>query len=94
MPLASKSGQLAGFMFDQTSAHMQEDNGLICDAIPEDEEYGTNPMAIDDPGREIEITDMNLRGQERVSAANFHLLSLLGQGSFGKVYLAKKKRWR
>ena len=36
-------------------------------------------------GHEIEIKDINLGSGETVSAANFDLLRVLGQGSFGKV---------
>ncbi len=35
--------------------------------------------------QEIEVGDVNLEGSEKASPAQFELLRVLGQGSFGKV---------
>ncbi|ELT94418.1 hypothetical protein CAPTEDRAFT_229226 [Capitella teleta] len=39
---------------------------------------------------EIEVTDMMKKSSERVDASMFELLKVLGQGSFGKVFLVRK----
>jgi p90 ribosomal S6 kinase len=41
--------------------------------------------------RELEITNVNLSGDEHMDASQFELLKVLGQGSFGKVFLVRKK---
>ena len=45
---------------------------------------------------EIEITNVNLMDDtgKRVSQEDFELLKMLGQGSFGKVFLVAKKGGR
>eukprot|EP00056_Hartaetosiga_gracilis_P021422 m.24053 g.24053 ORF g.24053 m.24053 type:complete len:750 (-) comp9068_c0_seq1:105-2354(-) len=43
-------------------------------------------------GHEFEIKDINLtEGGEKVDGSHFELLRVLGQGSFGKVFLVRKK---
>ena len=36
------------------------------------------------------VVDMAQEGEKKVSMADFSLLSIIGQGSFGKVYLCRK----
>lgn len=50
-------------------------------------------MAIDESAtHEIEIKDVNLTSVGgKVDARNFDLLRMLGQGSFGKVFLIRKR---
>lgn len=40
--------------------------------------------------REIEVTDITHEGYEKAEASHFELLKVLGQGSFGKVFLVRK----
>ncbi|EFX78935.1 ribosomal protein S6 kinase-like protein [Daphnia pulex] len=40
--------------------------------------------------REIELTDVTRDGYEKAEASHFELLKVLGQGSFGKVFLVRK----
>eukprot|EP01147_Barroeca_monosierra_P005054 gene5054-6966_t len=42
-------------------------------------------------GHEFEITNINLDSSEHVDGSHFDLLRVLGQGSFGKVFLVRKK---
>ncbi|EGD74751.1 hypothetical protein PTSG_13231, partial [Salpingoeca rosetta] len=42
-------------------------------------------------GHEFEITDINLESGDHVDGSHFDLLRVLGQGSFGKVFLVRKK---
>ena len=48
-------------------------------------------MVVDEPEHEVEIKSMNLNEDEHVDASSFELLKVLGQGSFGKVFLVRKK---
>ena len=48
-------------------------------------------MVVDEPEHEVEIKNVNLSGEEHVDASHFELLKVLGQGSFGKVFLVRKK---
>ena len=49
----------------------------------------------DQADRELEITNINLSGEEgHIDQSHFDLLKVLGQGSFGKVLLVKKKAGR
>ncbi|XP_063954981.1 ribosomal protein S6 kinase alpha-2-like [Lytechinus pictus] len=40
--------------------------------------------------REIELTSMAAEGLEKADPSCFELLKVLGQGSFGKVFLVRK----
>ena len=40
--------------------------------------------------REIEVTNLTLEGHSIADPSQFALLKVLGEGSFGKVYLVKK----
>ena len=40
--------------------------------------------------RPCTVQEVNMRTKERVSAKDFDLLRMLGQGSFGKVFLVRK----
>eukprot|EP00043_Microstomoeca_roanoka_P027278 m.13995 g.13995 ORF g.13995 m.13995 type:complete len:748 (-) comp7482_c0_seq1:51-2294(-) len=42
-------------------------------------------------GHEFEIKNVNLNSSEHVDGSHFDLLRVLGQGSFGKVFLVRKK---
>jgi p90 ribosomal S6 kinase len=46
---------------------------------------------MDDEAHEVEIRSVNLSGDEHIDASHFDLLKVLGQGSFGKVFLVRKK---
>ena len=39
---------------------------------------------------QIELTDVTKAGNEKASPAQFELLKVIGQGSYGKVFLVKK----
>lgn len=66
---------------------------------PDTEPNNTEEMLVDEvePGgdyngltREIELTDITREGYEKAEASHFELLKVLGQGSFGKVFLVRK----
>ena len=40
--------------------------------------------------REIEISQNTIKGCEKADPSQFELLKVLGQGSFGKVFLVRK----
>ena len=47
-----------------------------------------------DDEREIEVKDLTREGLEKAAPSHFDLLRVLGQGSFGKVFLVRKNRGR
>lgn len=47
-------------------------------------------MQIDPPEQEYEVTTVTKEGHPVADPSQFALLSVLGEGSFGKVYLVKK----
>lgn len=47
----------------------------------------------DESMHELEVTDIT-QDEEKVSPANFELLKVLGQGSFGKVSLVDHRIWK
>lgn len=47
-------------------------------------------MQVDPSEREIEVTSITKEGHPVADPSQFALLSVLGEGSFGKVYLVKK----
>ena len=47
-------------------------------------------MQVDAGEREIEVTSITKEGHPVADPSQFALLSVLGEGSFGKVYLVKK----
>jgi len=57
-----------------------------------DEEYldGSNDEPTSDTEEIIEISDITKAGFEKASPTQFELLRVLGQGSFGKVFLVRK----
>lgn len=65
---------------------------MAADEIAEDatqvEEMDTNDVT--DGVREIEVTNVTKEGHPKGSPDQFKLLQVLGQGSFGKVFLVKK----
>lgn len=44
----------------------------------------------DEPMHEIEINQDTIKGCEKADPSQFELLKVLGQGSFGKVFLVRK----
>lgn len=50
-----------------------------------DQENGRDPSV-----REIEVTSVTKEGHPQGDPSQFALLRVLGEGSFGKVYLVKK----
>uniref|UniRef100_A0A4W5LWY2 non-specific serine/threonine protein kinase n=1 Tax=Hucho hucho TaxID=62062 RepID=A0A4W5LWY2_9TELE len=48
------------------------------------------PLSDDDVIKEINITNVVKEGSEKADARQFELLKVLGQGSFGKVFLVRK----
>ncbi|MFH4980468.1 hypothetical protein AB6A40_007177 [Gnathostoma spinigerum] len=68
-------------------------NGYEKSEIKSDERY--SPVSDEEPvpTTEIEISDVTKEG-EKADASQFELLKVLGQGSFGKVFLVRKIRGR
>eukprot|EP00053_Salpingoeca_punica_P012804 m.115114 g.115114 ORF g.115114 m.115114 type:complete len:763 (-) comp16043_c0_seq2:2612-4900(-) len=90
MPLAKN----AGFLFDH-----HDDQGQPSHIVEEapanqsmDLDTSHNASALEQQ-HEIELRGCNLTGDagEHVDASDFDLLKLLGQGSFGKVFLVRKR---
>lgn len=50
----------------------------------------TNHQHCNEIDREIELTDVTRDGYDKAEASHFELLKVLGQGSFGKVFLVRK----
>lgn len=83
MPLAKQPG----FIFPQSAEH-----DAAVEEVEEPQESVAVPVqAMDDEAHEVEIRSVNLSGDEHVDASHFELLKVLGQGSFGKVFLVRKK---
>lgn len=56
-----------------------------CSSSPDDE-----PKDVDMKEREIELGDVIKEGHEKAEPSQFELLKVLGEGSFGKVFLVRK----
>ncbi|CAK8686112.1 ribosomal protein S6 kinase alpha-3-like [Clavelina lepadiformis] len=56
----------------------------------EDDMIVDNGDIKDEPMHEIEITQNMIKGCEKADPSQFELLKVLGQGSFGKVFLVRK----
>ncbi|XP_076464763.1 ribosomal protein S6 kinase alpha-5-like [Babylonia areolata] len=55
------------------------------------ESSSSSDMAGQDEGTvRLELKDVNMRGQDRVSMKDFELLRVLGTGAYGKVFLTRK----
>eukprot|EP00730_Choanoeca_flexa_P018218 TRINITY_DN8852_c0_g1_i3.p1 TRINITY_DN8852_c0_g1~~TRINITY_DN8852_c0_g1_i3.p1 ORF type:complete len:751 (+),score=213.94 TRINITY_DN8852_c0_g1_i3:120-2372(+) len=91
MPLAHPTG----FLFQDGNAdHTDVLDGDDVDAIRSaDMGELENPHGHEgQDGHEVEIGNVNLTGSnDHVDRSNFDLLKVLGQGSFGKVFLVRKK---
>jgi len=66
---------------DSENPHTDE---MLVDEVESDHDYSNG---VD---REIELTEVTREGYEKAEASNFELLKVLGQGSFGKVFLVRK----
>ena len=84
---------LNGYALGQLSAQpkIQE---LALDQIPEDGEYQKRSFA----ANEVPLTPDNFKSfhryEKKTSKTDFELLRVLGQGSFGKVFLVSKRTGR
>lgn len=68
--------------------------------IKQEQENHVDEMLVDDVepnndynvemDREIELTEVTREGHDKAQASHFELLKVLGQGSFGKVFLVRK----
>lgn len=59
----------------------------------EDVDSGNNSQEPEEPTTEIEVKEFRKEG-EKANASQFELLKVLGQGSFGKVFLVRKVKGR
>lgn len=93
MPLAS--GDSSHQIAFHTSPSKKTD-GVLCEAEPDEDGGGAADAETSVEQHEIEITNVNLMDDtgKRVSQEDFELLKMLGQGSFGKVFLVAKKGGR
>ncbi|XP_062393126.1 ribosomal protein S6 kinase alpha-3-like [Sardina pilchardus] len=64
---------------------LSNDTEVTDDAMGEDD-----PVESEDSSVEINITNVVKEGSEKADQSHFDLLKVLGQGSFGKVFLVKK----
>lgn len=63
---------------------------LMAEGKSNEEMLVDQPQSEDAEMREITITDMHAEGHEKADPSQFDLLKVLGQGSFGKVFLVRK----
>ncbi|GAA6069413.1 ribosomal protein S6 kinase alpha-1 isoform X4 [Tachysurus ichikawai] len=68
---------------------------MACSKLPVDERrkkliLKTASLKDDDVIKEINITHVVKEGSEKADPSQFELLKVLGQGSFGKVFLVRK----
>jgi serine/threonine protein kinase len=47
-------------------------------------------MTLNDISRELNFFSSDMKSQEKIKFTSFTFIKVLGQGSFGKVFLAKK----
>jgi len=57
----------------------------------ENESQASNALENDDEMNEKDGPTENLMGSGKISKADFLILHVIGRGSFGKVYLVRKK---
>ena len=85
----------------KNSEEQTEDNVSIKrskkDSSEDDEDYSKNgiesqlsELSVDEV--QIELKDVTKAGHEKASPTQFELLKVLGQGSYGKVFLVRKTR--
>uniref|UniRef100_A0A8D0HQ78 Ribosomal protein S6 kinase n=1 Tax=Sphenodon punctatus TaxID=8508 RepID=A0A8D0HQ78_SPHPU len=89
MPLAQLVDPWQKMAVENAAESGSAENGqqIMDEPMGEDE---FNPQTEEDNIKEIAITHHVKEGHERADPSQFELLKVLGQGSFGKVFLVKK----
>ncbi|KAM9259367.1 ribosomal protein S6 kinase alpha-3 isoform 4-T4 [Cariama cristata] len=88
MPLAQLADPWQKMAVESTAESSTENGQQIVDEpMGEDD---TNPQTEEGNIKEIAITHHVKEGHEKADPSQFELLKVLGQGSFGKVFLVKK----
>ncbi|XP_067401110.1 ribosomal protein S6 kinase alpha-3 isoform X1 [Emydura macquarii macquarii] len=89
MPLAQLADPWQKMAVESAAESSSTENGQqIMDEPMGEEEI--NPQTEEDNIKEIAITHHVKEGHEKADPSQFELLKVLGQGSFGKVFLVKK----
>nr|CAB3265766.1 ribosomal protein S6 kinase alpha-3 [Phallusia mammillata] len=81
MPLAPFANGLFVNQANTQPLTEEHEDDMAVDSVPEIK---------DEPMREIEIKEHTMKGCEKADPNQFELLKVLGQGSFGKVFLVRK----
>jgi len=84
MPLAQFADPWQKVQIKPDSEQNPHTDEMLVDEVEPDHDYSNG---VD---REIELTEVTREGYEKAEASNFELLKVLGQGSFGKVFLVRK----
>ncbi|XP_046440835.1 ribosomal protein S6 kinase 2 beta-like [Daphnia pulex] len=82
MPLAQFADPWRKVQIKQETENNPEE--MLVDDVESSHQY------CNEVDREIELTDVTRDGYEKAEASHFELLKVLGQGSFGKVFLVRK----
>ncbi|XP_068000864.1 ribosomal protein S6 kinase alpha-3 isoform X1 [Melanerpes formicivorus] len=88
MPLAQLADPWQKMAVDSTAESSTENGQQIVDEPMGEDEI--NPQSEEGNIKEIAITHHVKEGHEKADPSQFELLKVLGQGSFGKVFLVKK----
>lgn len=72
----------------RNNANNNGSKGVSPTETPTDDLNGEGPMS--GVEAEIEVNDVTCEGHEKADPSQFELLKVLGQGSFGKVFLVRK----
>nr|CAH0101126.1 unnamed protein product [Daphnia galeata] len=82
MPLAQFADPWRKVQIKQETENNPEE--MLVDDVESSHQY------CNEVDQEIELTDVTRDGYEKAEASHFELLKVLGQGSFGKVFLVRK----
>ena len=75
---------------DSDSKHMDNKRSKVDSSSEEDNNIEDKLSHLKVEEIQIDLTDITKIGHEKASPSQFELLKVLGQGSYGKVFLVKK----